>query len=543
MFAPAIQETWMKTLHQMLSAQRISLETFKRIKSNISQGVNLQLSANPLPINFKNTPSVTQCENLVAKRITDYIAIGAVEKLPTSAPIPHGIQPLHVVIKPDKKPRLVIDLSRNLNKFLPKEPFSYSTVEDAIDTAFKNCKFGKLDLANCYFSFPLHPDIEKYFYFRFKNNLYRFIRMPFGLSTAPLECTLLLSVPAFVMEEQGCRFIRYLDDFLFIASSNEELQRRLNIAQEVFASFGLTVNPEKTEGPTEQITFLGIVINSNNQTLSCPPSRVQEIKDILKATLLRSFLKRKQAESLIGKLSFAAKVLPGARPFTRSMIDSLHESPIRSKPVQITEEFKEDLRFWQANLTAWNGRQQWRHARSNPIILATDASIAGFGFHLVSAPNSAAPSSWPQKFQRGSGFCGQYHPKHAHLHNSHRKIAWGELLGVLAALKTYGHKLQNHCVLVLVDNSTDVSIINRQSTKSNQLKSILRSIFQLSLQLNFNLYAKHFPGKDNVLADFLSRPDLHRSDPLAHAPTITSDIVPLLCSVSFVCSSQFLPIN
>jgi hypothetical protein len=87
------------------------------------------------------------------------------------------VQPLHVIIKPGKKPRLVIDLSRNLNDHLRHERFRYASVLDTIERSFPGCWYGKLDLSNCFLSFPLHLSVLPHFIFRFEGQLYQFLRM------------------------------------------------------------------------------------------------------------------------------------------------------------------------------------------------------------------------------------------------------------------------------------------------------------------------------------------------------------------------------
>ena len=67
---------------------------------------------------------------------------GAVVQLPTDAHRTDDglrIQPLHVIIKAGKKPRLVIDLSRNLNDHLEYEYFQYSCVDDAVEASHPGC--------------------------------------------------------------------------------------------------------------------------------------------------------------------------------------------------------------------------------------------------------------------------------------------------------------------------------------------------------------------------------------------------------------------
>ena len=65
--------------------------------------------------------------------------------------------------------------------------------------------------------------------------------------------------------------------------------------------------------------------------------RVEELTTLLRSLLRQRVITRGLTASLIGKLSFAAQVLPGARPFMRRMLDTLHQCKSRrhSAPVRI----------------------------------------------------------------------------------------------------------------------------------------------------------------------------------------------------------------
>ena len=118
-------------------------------------------------------------------------------------------------------------------------------MDDAVEASFPGCWYGKLDLSNCFLSFPLHPSVRKYFCFRFEGELYQFTHLPFGLSSAPRVCTQLLSVVQFALTDKGTSDVRYLDDFFFIADSEAAMARVLPLAQSVFGEFGLVVNPTR----------------------------------------------------------------------------------------------------------------------------------------------------------------------------------------------------------------------------------------------------------------------------------------------------------
>jgi hypothetical protein len=509
----------------------------QRVRKWITDGITLDLESLPTAIEFSNTLSVLNNADIVRTRLQQYIDFEAVVELPPDHPCPFGIQPLHVIIKPDKKPRLVIDLSRNLNNHLQYEYFSYSSVRDATEVSTKDCWYGKLDLSNCFLSFPLHPSALPHFIFRFDGKLYQFTRMPFGLSTAPRICTLLLSVVAHRLSASAlAHLVRYLDDFLFITLSRAAMATTLATAQHILSDFGLVVNPDKTEGPAQQLSFLGIQLDSVAQTLSCTPARLEELRSLLADAVSTPKIRLASLATLIGKLQFAAAVLPGARPFVRRMLDLQHQhrnrlhvrhslrAAERARSIDPTRRlhfarqhcsvytdrgFKEDVRFWQTHLQQWNGCARWRSAQSTPFCFASDASLDGFGFYLESTPPHYDTSQWPPGVRVGAGFSGVYSPAHRHLHSSSRQMTWCELFAVYAALFTYRNLLRHSCVLFFVDNKTDVHILNRQATRSARLAGLLREIYAISANYNISIYARHRSGVDNVLADFLSRPDLH----------------------------------
>ena len=147
-----------------------------RIRQWITTGVTLDFVSEPAVIDHDNTFSVLQNAVAVRTRIAEYIEFEALVPLPAGHPCPYGVQPLHVIIKAGKKPRLVIDLSRNLNDHLEYWHFRYASVLDAVERSFPGCWFGKLDLSNCFLSFPLHSSVLPHFIFRFEGQLYQFLR-------------------------------------------------------------------------------------------------------------------------------------------------------------------------------------------------------------------------------------------------------------------------------------------------------------------------------------------------------------------------------
>ena len=73
----------------------------------------------------------------------------------------------------------------------------------------------------------------------------------------------------------------------------------------------------------------------------------------------------------------------------------------------------------------------------------------------------------------------------------------------------WGIHLKNKRIIFNVDNQPVVAIINKKSSKSNRVMTLVRNLVLLSLQYNIMLKAEHIPGKINSIADALS-PDWQR---------------------------------
>ena len=142
-------------------------------------------------------------------------------------------------------------------------------------------------------------------------------------------------------------------------------------------AIGAPIKEEKVEGPTTSLTFLGIVLD----TLSMEASMSVECKTSL-LTAIHSFLTfrkctKRQLLSLIGKLSFACKVVPAGRIFLRRLIDLSCSVTRLHHHIRITNEARLDLQWWLNFLPGWSRTSlildsEW--TISSAMDLFTDAS-------------------------------------------------------------------------------------------------------------------------------------------------------------------------
>jgi hypothetical protein len=432
---------------------------------------------------------------------------------------------------------LVIDLSRNLNDELSCDSFSLPSFQQAVLASSPCCFYGKMDLSDCFLSFDVHPDSRRYLAFELDGKFYRWKKLPFGLKTSPFWCEEFLHVIDFAIKARGVHHIRYVDDFLFIGASREEILHAFRVAREVLAAHGLRVNEAKTEGPAQQIVFLGLGLDSVLQESFVPHDKRSECIGLLKSslrTLARGKeLTRQAVQSLVGKLSFISAVLPGSRPFFRRLIDASTRLPHRKSLVRGSPALREDLEMWKHILQSWtSGKGAW--PRKEPEIeFYHDASkdskgVGGFGFFLAPLP-AGVQLHLPLELTHGNGFAGHFEPEVLREHS----IQWAELFAMAYSLAAYGPYLRDRSVLLWSDNMADVFIVNRQRTSKADLLVLLRAIYSTAAFYNIRLRVQHVPGVRNELADLLSRAKLHLHRTRVHLPGHAST------SMHFIHSSSF----
>jgi len=276
--------------------------------------------------------------------------------------------------------------------------------------------------------------------------------------------------------------VAYLDDFFVCGTTFERCLEAYNYLIHLLRSLGFQINWQKICDPSQRITFLGIVIDSSNNILTLNREKVESL-----CTYLENFpakTKRRQMESLAGKLSWAANVVPWGRAFIRPIFTMLSNLSGKSC-VQVTPDIRRDLRWWSHCLR--NGTNSRRIWDGRPVIkLQTDASLVGGG---AICQNDWTYVNWLYDFKE--------------IAREHINVK--ELAMVLMAAKRWAHSWAGHRIMVESDNAVTVSAINKGTTMNSVCLLILKEIAELSIAFNFSLFAIHIPGIHNCLADCLSR--------------------------------------
>ena len=157
---------------------------------------------------------------------------------------------LFLVPKPNNRWRPILDLS-TLNTFLNTESFKMETPE-TIRTSLQAGEWvTSIDFKDAYFHIPIHSQSRKYMRFHIQGHSYQFKALPFGLSTAPMEFTVVAKEVKLMALRQGIRIHQYLDDWLVRASTLHTCLQHTQTLVTLCQELGWLVNKGKVRTGTQ----------------------------------------------------------------------------------------------------------------------------------------------------------------------------------------------------------------------------------------------------------------------------------------------------
>jgi len=227
---------------------------------------------------------------------------------------PFIISALGAIHKKQSKVRLIHDCSRPpgfaINDFAHPEHFKYQSITDAIKLITPNCYMAKLDLQNAYRSVKIHPTNYKATGLKWKfstdkNFTYMVdTRLPFGASKSPMTFHRITQAVRVIMQQRGYQtLIVYLDDFLIVGNTFKECQQALHELMRLVRELGFQINYNKIEGPSQDLTFLGLVLNSVNMTIRIPEIKIHETQLLLQTMLSSKKVTKRSIQQVVGKLN------------------------------------------------------------------------------------------------------------------------------------------------------------------------------------------------------------------------------------------------
>jgi len=382
----------------------------------------------------------------------------------------------------------------------------YATVEDAareikqLKTATgKKILLSKYDQWHAYRLVPVHPDDVGLLGFRDNEqppNEYVELRMPFGLASACRIYSCLSNTIGWAFQHivGAGTFKVYLDDFLQINAGDETSAVASTMTLSSFAILGMRLN-DKTECDVTSIVFLGVLLDTEAETLSVTTERKAHISRIITTWLGRERFLTSELESLVGTLSFISRVIKPGKIFLLRLWATLAHCRTRhhASPHDISAEMRQDLLWWDRFLSVWNGTCAMVDGTEEIIPdVHTTQDASGFGGASV-LEYEFAQVQWEGELR----------------YLSQKHINVREMFMIVTTALTFGRRWTGKLVVFHCDNKSDVFAALRGKSKNKDIMHLIRVLHYAAAIFGFTYDIRHIAGVLNVVADRASRMPVH----------------------------------
>ena len=282
---------------------------------------------------------------------------------------------LFLVPKPNNRWRPILDLS-TLNTFLNTGTFKMKTPE-TIRTSLQAGEWvTSIDFKDAYFHIPIHSQSRKYFRFHLQGRSYQFKALPFGLSTAPMEFTVVAKEVKLMALQKGIRIHQYLDDWLVRASTHHTCLQHTQTLVTLCQELGWLVNKEKSElVPKQVFNFVGYQFDLKEGKVRPTEERWQALTHKIRSILSDPVCPVRQFMSLIGLLTATTH-----ETHTVALEKQLEGPRVTGKGDPGPQSLHPHLRWWLEESNVLLG--QPLHPLKHALQIFTDASKEGWGAHL-----------------------------------------------------------------------------------------------------------------------------------------------------------------
>ena len=458
------------------------------------QGFHLDLVSTPHQLSVPLTiPHTKENMALIDLEIQQMLEKEAIHVVPPGELHQGFVSSIFLVPKKGGGQRPVVNL-RPLNQFIPYEHFKMEGIHMLRDLLRKGDFMVKIDLKDAYFTVPVWKNHQKFLRFVWKETMYEFACLPFGLASAPRVFTKLMKPVVGLLRQLGIRLIVYLDDMLIMAQSQDVALQHASTALDLLQGLGFMINYMKSVlVPSTQMEFLGFVVDSLTLSLALPRDKIRKVRKECQTLLDSPLVTVRQLAKLLGHLTSTIQaVFPGPLHFRHLQSEknrALVHSQTYDSATPLCPQAKEELVWWRDNLEAWNGKALV--SGSPDLVIETDASRQGWG-----------------AFCNGVSTGGQWSQGESLFH-----INCLELLAGAFAVKTFVKGKVQMRVRLLMDNLTAAHYINKLGgTKSPVLARLALDLWEWCLHHNILIEAQYLPGVLNIRADRESRVFLDHHD-------------------------------
>ena len=378
--------------------------------------------------------------------------------------------PTFIVPKKNGEARIVFDY-RLLNGLTEKMAYSLPSMDQLI-AAFKGKTWiSTIDLKSGFWHIPVRKADRKYTAFVFNSKLYEWNRMPFGTANAPPTFQKAMSE---IFEDMEFVMV-YIDDIAVLSTSQEEHERHLDAVFKRLEEHGIKIRPDKCTFGAETVEYLGFDVGADG--LRVTDGYKGKIQNMPVPT------DKAQLKRWIGMVQFINKFIPDCsielKPFHRLATKRFHWN------AEYQQKFDEIKEMVQSTDILHHPDME------KEFKLYCDASIDGMGAVLTQEHDGVdVPVQFSSKV---------FSDTQSRWHCSEQ-----EIFSVIYHVEKFRSFLVGRHFVVYTDHKNLQSLFNK--ARNYRAGKLYRWAVRLQ---EYEFTATHVKGKDNFVADYLSRDALH----------------------------------
>lgn len=406
-----------------------------------------------------------QAKETINEMIEEMLGKGVIE--PSSALY---LAPIVLVNKGSGKKRMCIDY-RKVNEHIKQDIYPLPRLDALVEEVAGHKYYCTLDLKDAYYQIKLNESTRDITTFSDGIGLYRFTRLPFGLSVSPAIFTRAMQRVLEPLVKKG--WVRnYLDDVIIYAPNYGELLIRLSEVLQRFLEMGLKLNVSKCDFAKSSIKFLGHIITSSG--MKPDPGNVEKVLAMNPPKTV------KQVRRFNGMVGFYRKFIPDFSKIAAPLTD-LTKKDIKfiwSPEAQKAFEILKQKLVEEPILVKYDVNKNHE--------LHTDASKYHVGAVLLQRESSGLKSV---------GYFSRKLNKTEQKYGTTDKEAYA----IVHGCRFFHHYLWGRRFLVVTDHQPLMNIF-KQKTKCQRMS---RYVLEMR-DYNFRIVYK--PGRIHQVPDALSRP-------------------------------------
>lgn len=234
--------------------------------------------------------------------------VGVIKKV--SEPTP-AVSPM-LVVEQKGKVRVCMDPT-DLNKNIKRRHFPLKTVEEIAALVSGSKHFTKLDCKKGFWQIKVSERTSKYLTFSTPWGRYSYLRLPFGICSAPEIFTEIMNRTLEGID--GCEIA--MDDIFLHATTSEQLKRTEEAVIKRLKKAGFTLNDEKCEYNKHSVKFLGHVFTPSGY--KADDDKIKGIRQLKVPTSI------KELRRILGMVNYLGKFIENLSELTEPLRKLLHK--------------------------------------------------------------------------------------------------------------------------------------------------------------------------------------------------------------------------